>query len=278
MATNEEIVSALNVDLSMEHGAIYQYMVHAAQLRDSLLSGKVMDMAREEMWHFDWLVESIRDRGGEPTLERADVFLSTGLIESVRTDVATEKGALDHYERTLALIGGGDRPLSRLIERIMDDERHHMASFARMADDMARAGEEVFAPAPRIRPEEMGTVAPVLAIEYEGILQYLWAKYGSGHGEESEGYFELAIDEMRHGYWASAYLGGMGAPHAQDVPIESIAAVSDLEEAREAAVAHELKAQALYATAPESVVNADLKNDLDRARFQHGYHRFVLDK
>jgi bacterioferritin len=278
MATNEEIVGALNVDLSMEHGAIFQYMVHAAQLRDSVLAAKVMDMAREEMWHFDWLVEAIRDRGGEPTLERADVFLSSGLAESVRTDVATEQGALDHYERTLALIGDDDLKLSRLIERIMDDERHHMASFARMAEDIGREGEDAFAAAPRIRPEEMGVVGPVLAIEYEGILQYLWAKYGCGHGEESEGFFELAIDEMRHGYWAGGYLGGMGEPRAPAVPVESVAPVSSLDEAREAALVHERKAQGLYATAPESAVNPDLKSDLDRARFQHGYHRFVLDK
>jgi rubrerythrin len=277
MATKQEIVNALNVDLSKEHGAIYQYMVHSAQLRDSVLAGKVMDMAREEMWHFDWLVEAIRDRGGEPTLERADVFLSSGLFESVRTDVATEKGALEHYEHTLALIGDDDPALSRLIERIMDDERHHMESFARMAEDIGREGEEAFAAAALIGPEEMGTVAPVLAIEYEGILQYLWNKYSCGSGEESEGYFELAIDEMRHGYWAGGYLGGMGEPRALGVPVESVTTVSSLGEARETALAYELKAQSLYATAPESATNPDLKSDLDRARFQHGYHRFLLD-
>jgi len=166
MGTNQKIIDALCLDMAKEHGAIYQYMIHAAQLRDTLLAEKIMDMAREEMWHFDWLVDAIKDRGGQPTLDRAAVFMSAALGDSVRADVAAEEDALDHYERTLDVIGDTDPALTRLIERIMDDERHHKAAFVRMAEAIARDGEGAYASTPLIQPPEAGLLGSVLAVEY----------------------------------------------------------------------------------------------------------------
>ena len=137
MPTSPEILASLNDDLALEHGAIIQYVIHGVQLREAGITDPVRKTAREEMWHFEWLAEAIRDRGGEPGLDRANVFLSASVGESLREDVASEEMALEHYERTLALVGDSDPDLRALIERIMADERHHHASFGRLAEEVA---------------------------------------------------------------------------------------------------------------------------------------------
>ena len=132
MTVSAEVIESLKIDLALEHGAILQYVVHGTQLRDAAITDPVRKIAREEMWHFEWLAEAIRDRGGEPTLDRADLFLPSSMVDSLREDVATEDKALAHYARTLELLGASDPALKRLIERIVDDERHHRARFERL--------------------------------------------------------------------------------------------------------------------------------------------------
>ena len=66
MGKRTPVIESLNTDLALEHGAIIQYLFHAVQLRDTPLAGPVMEMAREEMWHMDWLVEAIGEREERP--------------------------------------------------------------------------------------------------------------------------------------------------------------------------------------------------------------------
>ena len=277
MATSPEVLAALNEDLALEHGAIFQYVIHSVQLRDTAIADAVKRVAREEMWHFEWLAEAIRDRGGEPTLDRAPLFVSASLGESLRTDVATEGGALAHYERTLDVLGESDPDLTALIERIMDDERHHAAAFARLADGVETDGEQAYAATPHIQPSDFGVIGPTMASEYAGILQYLWNKYGCGDCEQGEHYFDLAIDEMRHAGWAASYVAGMGVPQAVEVPADKVAFVRSAAEAHERAQTLEQQAEALYAVKAPEAVSPHLRSDLERAAVQHAFHRRVLD-
>jgi bacterioferritin len=273
MLTSPELLASLNEDLALEHGAIFQYIIHAVQLRDTPIADAVKRMAREEMWHLEWLAEAIRDRGGELTLERAPLRLMAEIGETLRADVETEADALAHYARTLDLIGGSDPELTALIERIVDDERHHSAAFARLAEGVAVAGEAAFAATPVIQPAEFAVIGPVMATEYEGVLQYLWNKYGCGDCEAGEHYFELAIDEMRHAGWTASYVAGMGVPQAAEVPADKIVSVSSTAEAHLQAQAYEQSAQALYAVKAPQAENPDLRADLERAAGQHAFHR-----
>ena len=276
MLASPEIIASLNDDLALEHGAIFQYIIHSVQLRDTPLADAVKRMAREEMWHLEWLAEAIRDRGGEPTLERAPVFVSAGMGESLRTDVETEGAALSHYEATLAIIGDSDPGLRALIERIMDDERHHAAQFTQLAAEVEAGGEPAYAATGRIQPSDFGVIGPTMTTEYAGILQYLWNKYGCGDCEHGERYFELAIDEMRHAGWASSYVAGMGVPRAATVPADRVAFVRSTAEASQRAQMHEAFAETFYAETAPRAANSDLRSDLERAAFQHAYHRGVL--
>jgi bacterioferritin len=278
MATSPKVLASLNEDLALEHGAIMQYVVHAVQLRDTALADQVKRMAREEMWHFEWLAEAIRDHGGTPGLDRAPLFVAASLAQSLRTDVATEAEALSHYESTLQTVGGSDPELAALIERIMEDERHHATYFKRLAEQVEEAGEDAFAATPLIQPADFSVVGPAVLNEYTGVLQYLWNKYGCGDCEVEEDYFELAIDEMRHAGWAVSYVAGTGVPHVADVPSDSVAWVRSSDEAMERARTVERVAEAFYATKAPTAVNPDLRADLERAAGQHWFHRHILDR
>jgi bacterioferritin len=275
----QEILDSLAVDLAKEHGAIVQYLLHAAQMRDTVLRWSVTSAAREEMWHMEWLVEAIRDRGGTPTLDRDErIFTSEGLVLSLQADVSAEEGALAHYEKTLETIGDTDDPLVRLIERIMDDERHHRTSFNLMADKVGAEGESAFRAKPEASPINAGNVAPMVGLEYQGLLQYLWNKYGSSEKEAAETYFELAINEMRHLNWVASCLGGLGKPQAPPVPKDQVAAVSSDAAAHERADQYEQQAQQLIKSTREKPLGQALTAELGRIDYQHDYHRFVLEQ
>ena len=131
------------------------------------------------------------------------------MAESMREDVEAEERALTHYAKTLELLGDSDPELSALIERIVDDERHHHTRFDHLAAEV-RAGGEAPCAHPLMGIEDMAVVGPTIGLEYASLLQYLWNKYGSGDCEAGEQYFEFAVDEMRHLTWAAAYVPGVG--------------------------------------------------------------------
>ena len=279
MATSPEILASLNEDLALEHGAIVQYVIHGVQLRDAAITDPVRKTAREEMGHFEWLTEAIRERGGEPALDRADVFLSASMGDSLREDVATEGRALAHYARTLEVIGGSDAELTHLIERIVDDERHHSVTFEQLAEGVSTDGESAYAAHPMMGPEDLAVVGPTIGLEYATVLQYLLNKYGCGDCEQAEDYFEFAVDEMRHLGWAATYLPGLvAAPKPPDVPVDRVAVVRTVAEAREAAAALESTAAEFYSAKIVEATSEALAGDLARAASQHEYHRYRLEQ
>jgi len=276
MATSPEILDSLREDLALEHGAILQYLIHGTFLRDSALTDPVRKIAREEMWHFEWLAEAIRDRGGEPALDRAEMFLSLSTRESMAEDVHTEDGAIAHYARTLEVIGDSDRALTRLIERIAEDERHHRATFERLADVVRVGGDDAYAAHPLMGPEDLAVVGPTIGLEYGSVLQNLFNKYGCGDCDAEEQYFEFAVDDMRHLGWAANFVPGFGPPQPPPVPTDTVRFVHSAEEAVEAAKRVESVSAAFYAEKTGQAKSPALADDLGRAASQHGYHRYVL--
>lgn len=278
MSTSPEVLASLNEDLAMEHGAIVQYVIHGVQLREAAITDAVRRTAREEMWHFEWLAEAIRDRGGEPALDRADVFLSVSMGDSMREDVATEGRALAHYALTLDRVGNSDAELTHLIERIVADERHHRAMFERLAADVQSGGEAAYAAHALMGPEDLGVAGATIGVEYMTVLQYLLSKYGCGNCEQGEQYFEFAVDEMRHLSWAATYLPGLvSAPKPPDVPVDRVHFPRSTAEAHEVTTMLEGQAAEFYSARIAETRSAALAEDLARAAGQHEYHRYRLD-
>ncbi len=278
MTISAEALDSLREDQALEHGAIIQYVIHGALLRDVGITDPVRKMAREEMWHFEWLAEAIRDRGGEPTLDRARVLLPTSMADSMLVDVGTEDLALSHYAQTLELLGDSDPELSRLIERIVEDEHHHRATFQRLETEVRAGGEPAYAAHAIAGPEDLAVVGPTLGVEYASVLQYLWNKYGCGDCDQGEQYFEFAVDEMRHLVWAATYVPGLGTPAPPEVPFDSVRVVHSTAEAREAAERLEGVAAGFYSAKIGEAKSEDLAGDLRRALGQHDFHRGTLEQ
>jgi rubrerythrin len=277
MAVSQEALASLNVDLGKEHGAIIQYLLHMSQVRDTVLRASILEAAREEMWHMEWLTEAIRDRGGTATLDRAEEIVVAGEVSrNLLADVDAESGALAHYERTLAAVGDADEELSTLVRRIMDDERHHRTAFGRMADLVGADGEDAFRPAPALDPADAQTAAPMIGLEYEGILQYLQNKYGSHDKEESETYFELGINEMRHLYWVATCYGGLGTPQVPPNPKDRVTRIASSEGAHQRAEEYEGKARTIIEQVRKPLSGESISEEMQRIDFQHDYHRYVL--
>ena len=276
MSASSEVLASLTEDMALEHGAIMQYVIHGVYLRDVGITDQVRKIAREEMWHFEWLAEALRDRGGEGVLDRADMFLSTSMGDSLQADIATEDLALLHYAHTLEVVGHSDPELSRLIERIVVDERYHRLTFERLARDAQEAGEEAYAAHPITGPEDLAVIGPTIQTEYASVLQYLWNKYGCGDCEQAETYFELAVDEMRHLSQVASYVPGLGGPRPPDVPSDRVRVVHSTDEAHEAARLLEGLAASLYSEKSSAAKGRALSEDLVRAAAHHDYHRYQL--
>jgi rubrerythrin len=198
--------------------------------------------------------------------------------DSLTEDVATEDRALAHYAQTLELVGDTDPELTRLIERIVADERSHRSSFERLAAQVRAGGEQAYAAHPLMGPEDLAVVGPTIAVEYMTLLQYLWNKYGCGDCEEGEEYFELAVDEMRHLGWAASYVPGLMAPRPPDVPADKVKFVGSTDEAHELARAMEEQAGEFYAAKVTEAKDPALARDLARAAGQHEYHRYRIGR
>jgi bacterioferritin len=278
MATSAEVIASLKVDLALEHAAIIQYVIHGVLLRDVGLTDPVRKTAREEMWHFEWLSEAIHDRGGEPALDRAEVFLPVSLAESMREDVAAENRALSHYAETLELIGDSDPDLTRLIERIVADEHHHHRTFESLAIEVDGRGEAAVSAHPIMGPEDMGVVGPTIGTEYATILQYLFNKYGCGDCDKGERYFEFAVDEMRHLSWVATYVPGLGDPVPPPVPFDRVHFPQSATEAHGVAEKLEAGAAAFYSAKVGEAKDDGLRDDLERALGQHEYHQAELER
>ncbi|HEY3317659.1 MAG TPA: ferritin-like domain-containing protein [Coriobacteriia bacterium] len=275
--TPPEVIDSLNVDLTKEHGAIIQYLLHIAQTRDSVLRSSISLVAREEMWHFEWLTEAIRDRGGVPTHDRQEGIVNTdGLVRNLEANVDAENDALAHYEKTLETIGDSDPALTTLIQRIMDDERYHRTSFTNMVERVGSAGEAAFHPQLEISPPDAGAAAPMIGLEYEGLLQYLMNKYASPDKDDAETYFELATNEMRHLLWVATCFAGLPPAPPPPVP-DGVVQVRDADAAHARAEEYENQAARTISRVRDALAGEQISSELQRIDYQHGYHRFQLE-
>jgi len=59
MNDEQAIIETLNADLRGEHASVIRYLMHAYQSgEDTPLGSMLLSMAREEMWHMDWLADA----------------------------------------------------------------------------------------------------------------------------------------------------------------------------------------------------------------------------
>ena len=125
-----EIIGLLRKDMMGEQQAIIQYLNHAYAMPEGVLPAEIEAIAREEMYHLDWLADQINELGGDPAMEREPVDFSSGTVaQQLLKNVDLEQVAIDQYRAHIALIE--DEKVRRLLARILHDELVHQEKFSR---------------------------------------------------------------------------------------------------------------------------------------------------
>ncbi len=144
---HDAILRMLQDDIAGEHAAILQYLQHTWRMGDSGgdIPCEVGEIARDEMRHFRWLAELVVDLGSDPTIERDVVYVNgSPAVDLMLLDVDAEDRAIRQYLEHVRNID--DRRVTRVIERILVDERAHREKFRGY---VAELGGDPDAPTPR---------------------------------------------------------------------------------------------------------------------------------
>jgi bacterioferritin len=126
---NKELIDALNQDLSLELGAITQYMWHHA-MAEGKESPAISDLFRKigivEMKHAEAFAERIVYLGGAPTTKPAEIKMGGDLKKMMEDDLAGERHAIKQYKAHMKLAEDmGDPITRRMLEDIIRDEEEH---------------------------------------------------------------------------------------------------------------------------------------------------------
>jgi bacterioferritin len=132
----DDIVGLLNDALATELVCVLRYRRHhftADGLDSPKIAEEFMVHANEELGHADRLAERIVQLGGKPDfnpkglLERshADYDDSSDLNAMIRSNLVSERVAVESYRQMIELIGDKDSTTRRLLEDILADEEEH---------------------------------------------------------------------------------------------------------------------------------------------------------
>jgi len=193
------LIDMLNKDLADEHASVVRYLIHAYQAgEDTPLGSMLLTMAREEMWHMDWLADEIGEMGAEPDMKQGiyphDPTSNASLLRSY---IEWEDGLVKSYAEQARRV---DKPdVKRILLQQSRESATHSSRFAAMLEKLGPEGEE------QLVREETGGFSPELVQrlqgemteEYRLVLQHL--RHAFVFEEESCPVgSELELTAMRH--------------------------------------------------------------------------------
>src|SRR3990172_4656432 len=126
----KKIIAALNQDVSLELGAVIQYLWHH-YMAEGMESPAIIDLqekvSRDEMKHLEAFAERVIALGGEPPTEIAPVKKGGGLKKMIRDDLAGERNAIQVYKGHIKLAAElGDTTTRLMLEEIVSQEEGHV--------------------------------------------------------------------------------------------------------------------------------------------------------
>jgi bacterioferritin len=136
MVAKEELIKQLNKALSMEIGAILQYLNHSYMVmgpyRDAV-EDKLEKNARDEMEHMEYISEKIVAYDGVPTTQPAAMYTAKTVTEMLNQDLAAENKAIELYDKIIKMAEEyGDTDLRKTIEDITSKEYEHKETLEKM--------------------------------------------------------------------------------------------------------------------------------------------------
>jgi len=125
----KKIVDALNLDVSLELGAVIQYLHHhwtAEGLVSPAIIGLFEKISRDEMKHLEKFAERIIYLGGVPTTQPAPVKTGGDIEKMIKDDLDGENHAIKVYKEHINLCAKiGDTTTRLMLEEIVSDEEGH---------------------------------------------------------------------------------------------------------------------------------------------------------
>ena len=135
----QEIIKALNEDLSGELGAIIQYITYAAKTTGPYrpqLSEFFLKEVPDEQMHAQYLANKIVALGGDPTTKAREVPSAKSNRDMVEAVLEAEKRAVaDYTKRAKQAEEFGDKGMVVQLEDIVSDETGHKEETERLLRD-----------------------------------------------------------------------------------------------------------------------------------------------
>ena len=126
----KKTIAALNQDVSLELGAVIQYLWHH-YMAEGMESPAIIELqekvSRDEMKHLEAFAERVIALGGEPPTEIAPVKKGGDLKKMIRDDLAGERNAIQVYKGHIKLAAElGDTTTRLMLEEIVSQEEGHV--------------------------------------------------------------------------------------------------------------------------------------------------------
>ena len=132
--SREQLIAALNEDLSREYQAIIAYVVYSQVLKGAEymnIAGELEIHAGEELSHALIISKQIDYLGGMPTVAPKPVRTSEDAREMLRFDLENENDTIRNYrERVRQCEDLGEYALAEQIRKILVQEQEHQMDLA----------------------------------------------------------------------------------------------------------------------------------------------------
>jgi bacterioferritin len=132
----DQAVGILNEALATELVCVLRYRFHyfmASGIHSQAVKEEFMEHAKEEQEHADRIAERIKQLGGKPRMNPAEISgLShseykegNSLTDMIREDLIAERIAIESYREMIRFFGEQDPTTRRMLEEILSKEEEH---------------------------------------------------------------------------------------------------------------------------------------------------------
>jgi bacterioferritin len=175
----QELIDMLNQDLADEHASIIRYLIHAYQVgEDTPFGSMLLNTAREEMWHTDWLGDAIGELGAEPRMEKGVYpYDATSEASILRSYMEWETRLVQMYAEQARQVE--DREIGRMLLQQGLESETHRRRFEEWLEKLGPAAEEPF------EYGEEGGFSPEMLVQFQ---------------DETTDHYKLVLQELRHAF------------------------------------------------------------------------------
>jgi bacterioferritin len=132
----DQAVGILNEALATELVCVLRYRFHyfmASGIHSQAVKEEFMEHAEEEQEHADRIAERIKQLGGKPRMNPAEISglahseykEGTSLTDMIREDLIAERIAIESYREMIRFFGELDPTSRRMLEEILAKEEEH---------------------------------------------------------------------------------------------------------------------------------------------------------